>query len=306
MLKCEMLLDEGPAGAAKARGAIRIVQHGPDRVAQPVEVAGAHEMAGLSVDDGFRDPPARLATTESETAIASRIASGRPSLREGWKNPPRRGASVIERALQIFGLAALGMVIAVSLDTFVFQWQSRRDFQHQLEQPGAVEQTDPKLDRGRSDPKESQRALRVEPGAPIGLLQIPAIDLSVMVIEGTDATSLRRGVGRIDGTAWPGDTGNLGIAGHRDGFFRELRELRAGAEVRLQTVLGTYEYRVTSTRVVPPELIEVLRPSGPGRTLTLVTCHPFDYVGAAPERFIVHASEIEPSTESLPEGLPIL
>jgi sortase A len=118
-----------------------------------------------------------------------------------------------------------------------------------------------------------------------------------MVIEGTDARSLRRAVGRIDGTALPGERGNLGIAGHRDGYFRGLRELRAGAQVRLQTVAATYDYLVTATRVVPPEVVDVLRPSTPGRTLTLVTCHPFDYVGSAPERFIVHATEIEPRTE---------
>jgi sortase A len=232
--------------------------------------------------------------------------------RRKQRSAPRSRPSVVERALQIFGLAALGLVITVSLDGFVFQWQSRRDFQQQLEQPGAVEQTDPGLpagsDRARSDPKEPQQVgrRRAEPGAPVGLLQIPAIDLSVMVIEGTDAASLRRAVGRIDGTALPGESGNLGIAGHRDGFFRGLRNLRAGAEIRLQTVLATYAYRVTATRVVPPELVEVLRASGPGRTLTLVTCHPFDYVGSAPERFIVHAREIEPGTESLPEGVPVL
>jgi sortase A len=194
------------------------------------------------------------------------------------------------------------MVTVVSLDALVFQRQAQRVFQEQLEQAGARTQAEPerpsRSDRERSDPTPSQGGpRRPEPGTPIALLEIPAIDLSVMVIEGTDARSLRRAVGRIDGTALPGERGNLGIAGHRDGYFRGLRELRAGAQVRLQTVAATYDYLVTATRVVPPEVVDVLRPSTPGRTLTLVTCHPFDYVGSAPERFIVHATEIEPGTE---------
>lgn len=209
----------------------------------------------------------------------------------------------VERALRAFGLAALGTVIVVSLDTFVFQWHSRRTFELELERAGARWQAAPEhragSARARSEPKEALQSggRPAEPGAPIGLLEIPEIDLAVMVIEGTDAESLRRAVGRIAGTARPGESGNLGLAGHRDGFFRGLRELRSGARVRLQTVLGTYEYRVTSTRVVPPELVEVLRPTAAGRTLTLVTCHPFDYVGSAPERFVVHASEIGPNGE---------
>jgi sortase A len=222
---------------------------------------------------------------------------GRPGLGSIHGRP-----TLVERALRAFGLAALGTVIVVSLDTFVFQWHSRRTFELELERAGAPWQAAPHRAgsaRARSKPKEAHqsRGRPAEPGAPIGLLEIPEIDLAVMVIEGTDAASLRRAVGRIAGTARPGESGNLGIAGHRDGFFRGLRELRSGARVRLQTVLGTYEYRVISTRVVPPELVEVLRPTAAGRTLTLVTCHPFDYVGSAPERFVVHASEIGPNGE---------
>jgi sortase A len=215
----------------------------------------------------------------------------------------RGRASLAERALQILGLAALAVVTTVSLDALVFQWQSQRAFHQELEQDGARMQAEPGLpprsDRPRSDPTQSHGGgpRRAEAGTVIALLQIPEIDLSVTVIEGTDAASLRRAVGRIDGTALPGERGNLGIAGHRDGFFRGLRELRAGAQIRLQTVHATYDYRVTATRVVTPEVVEVLGPSAPGRTLTLVTCHPFDYVGSAPERFIVHATEIGPGTE---------
>lgn len=112
-----------------------------------------------------------------------------------------------------------------------------------------------------------------------------------MVMEGIDSRTLRHAVGHIPGTALPGLQGNVGIAGHRDTFFRELQSLRKEDEITLTTLHGSYRYRVDSTLVVEPREIWVLKDTGEA-ILTLVTCYPFNYVGPAPQRFIVRARKI--------------
>jgi sortase A len=123
----------------------------------------------------------------------------------------------------------------------------------------------------------------------IGRLEIPRLNLAVMVREGADEGTLSRAVGHIPGTALPGNVGNVGLAGHRDTFFRALRNIRDDDTIELQTTAGTYRYIVKSTRIVTPRDVSVLEASG-GATLTLVTCYPFYYVGSAPQRFIVRAA----------------
>jgi sortase A len=122
----------------------------------------------------------------------------------------------------------------------------------------------------------------------VGRLEIPRLDFAVMVLEGDDTATLARGVGHIPGTALPWEAGNTVMAGHRDTFFRPLEQLRRGDAIRLTTAKGTFSYRVTSTQVVAPSDVSVLAPT-PGPSLTLVTCYPFEYVGFAPQRFIIHA-----------------
>ena len=124
--------------------------------------------------------------------------------------------------------------------------------------------------------------------APLAVLRIPKIRLEVPVLPGTDDRTLDRAVGHIEGTAKPGTDGNLGIAGHRDGFFRGLKDIAAGDTIELDTFQGKDSYRVERTWVVKPEDVSVLGPTST-RALTLVTCFPFYYVGAAPQRFIVRA-----------------
>jgi LPXTG-site transpeptidase (sortase) family protein len=126
------------------------------------------------------------------------------------------------------------------------------------------------------------------PGSPVGRLYIPSIDLSVMVLNGTDEWVLSQAVGRIEGTALPGKSGNLGIAGHRDRHFRVLRKIRQGDEITLTTTQGTFRYSVANTEIVNPADTRVLKPSSQP-SLTLVTCYPFYYVGHAPKRFVVKA-----------------
>ena len=108
---------------------------------------------------------------------------------------------------------------------------------------------------------------------------------------------MHRGAGRIEGTARLGEQGNVGIAAHRDGFFRVLEKVAIGDVVSIELMEGVQTYRVAETLIVQPSDVSVLRPTGESM-VTLVTCYPFYYVGAAPKRFIVRAVRID-SPESL-------
>lgn len=124
---------------------------------------------------------------------------------------------------------------------------------------------------------------------PIAMLRIPRIHLEVPVLEGTDEDTLNRALGHIDETAMPGANGNAGIAGHRDGFFRGLMHVAPGDTIELETLHGTEDYRIERTWIVNPDDVSVLDPT-PERSLTLVTCYPFYFVGPAPQRYIVRAA----------------
>ena len=134
---------------------------------------------------------------------------------------------------------------------------------------------------------------------PEAVLEIPRIGLEAPVFEGTDDLTLNRGVGWISGTAHLGQSGNVGIAGHRDGFFRGLKDVVVGDSIQLKTTEGTKTYRVDQIRVVKPNNIQVLE-NRAVPTLTLVTCYPFYYVGSAPLRYIVRASVAEESPSRKP------
>lgn len=132
-------------------------------------------------------------------------------------------------------------------------------------------------------------------GQPIGRLEISALGLSVPLLENYDATTLRKGVGHVPGTAIPGGLGNLVLAGHRDTFFRSLRDVHAGMTAQVVTREGRWRYIVDRTEIVDPDQVQVLD-IGDRPEMTLITCFPFDFIGAAPRRFIVHASlvSVEP------------
>jgi sortase A len=132
----------------------------------------------------------------------------------------------------------------------------------------------------------------------IGRIEIPALALSAPITADYDGDSLHRGVGHIPGTAVPGGLGTVGLAGHRDSFFRPFRRIAAKMEVRLIDKSGTYHYVVDSTEIVSPDKVEVLNIAARPE-LTLITCFPFDYVGAAPERFIVHAHLLSASPDGV-------
>ena len=131
--------------------------------------------------------------------------------------------------------------------------------------------------------------LGMEASPPLAVLRIPSIQLEVPVLEGSDDFTLNRAVGHIGGTASPGPEGNVGIAGHRDGFFRGLKDVRVGEDIELVTQKEDSHYIIDEILIVSPEDVSVLQ-ARPKPSLTLVTCYPFYFVGSAPQRFIVHAS----------------
>ena len=137
--------------------------------------------------------------------------------------------------------------------------------------------------------REYKESLLIEKRLPWAVLGISKLRIRVPVLDGTDDLVLNRGVGWITGTAKPGEAGNIGIAGHRDGFFRGLKDITVGDAVELTTLQGQATYGVDQIEIVSPESVEVLRPRGVP-SLTLVTCYPFYFVGDAPQRFIVHAT----------------
>jgi sortase A len=125
-------------------------------------------------------------------------------------------------------------------------------------------------------------------GDVLGRVEIPRLGMKVAILEGTSAQILGLGVGHIAGTALPGEPGNSGIAGHRDTYFRALKNIRTKDEIQIQTATGLSRYQVDWMRIVAPDNTEILAPTD-GTTITLITCYPFHFIGAAPERFVVHA-----------------
>ena len=137
--------------------------------------------------------------------------------------------------------------------------------------------------------REYEESLKVEAAAPLALLTIDKLGIEVPVYNGTDDFTLNRGVGRIIGTAAVEADGNLGIAGHRDSFFRGLKDIAVGDEIRFQTAREEVLYTVSSIEIVDPSDVSVLAPTVE-RSITLVTCYPFYFVGHAPKRYIVKAT----------------
>ena len=185
-------------------------------------------------------------------------------------------------ALATAGVLALGFCMAEFVESYLYQAREVRSFDRELHNNEEC--------KGKS-PDPIGPVVAPHEGEVVGQLEIPRLGVSVVVVEGADSGDLKHAVGHITGTSLPGESGNVGIAGHRDTFFRPLRFAQRGDRIALRTLRGTYRYRVTSTTLVRPADVQVLNPIGRD-ALTLVTCYPFYYVGPAPERFIVRAERL--------------
>jgi sortase A len=198
------------------------------------------------------------------------------------RSPHPRFLGWLRNAFFTVGLLALGYSGFVMLDTKLYQAAQARRFQQQLESARPTNASARRL--GNLTVAATAREA-------LGKIEITRIGVAAMILEGIDERTLRRAVGHIPGTPLPGQPGNVAIAGHRDTFFRALRNVRRDDEITLTTLNGSYRYLVDSAQVVAPQDTRVLDDSGE-RILTLVTCYPFYFVGPAPKRFIVRAHRI--------------
>lgn len=205
---------------------------------------------------------------------------------------PRRAVRLV---LLIVGIVCLGIYCESFLYRAAYQWYASWRFDHEPDKPHARESAALAPSLPKTLPKVLPNPDHAAPKSPIvgtgwivGRISIPRLDLSAIVEEGVDATTLARAVGHIPGTALPGELGNIGIAGHRDTFFQQLKDLKPHDEIDITTHSGKYRYTVQSLTVVEPSDVSVLESRG-GKILTIVTCFPFHYIGNAPRRFIVHA-----------------
>jgi sortase A len=194
--------------------------------------------------------------------------------------PPARLLLLIERLLLTIGTVLLGWYGFVRLQTAYDQAMASRAFE------------EIRMSTPASSPAVPAPPPRVAPGDIVGRVAIPRVGVSAIVREGDDATILQRAVGHIPGTAFPGGNGNAALAGHRDTFFRGLRNIRKGDDIVLSTSAGDAHYIVENMRIVDPSEVSVLAPAQ-GSVLTLVTCYPFNYIGSAPRRFIVRAERTD-------------
>lgn len=192
------------------------------------------------------------------------------------------------------GLLAIGIALAVWCAAVLVEARFHKTLPVP---PVTVTQTLPGDERGT--------ARRPAPAAGTWLarLDAPSVQMSATVLEGSDDATLNRGAGHIEETPFPGQSGNIGIAGHRDTIFRPLRRIKVGDPLDLTTAGRVYHYRIAKTLIVDPDAVYVLDPTAQP-TLTLVTCYPFDFVGHAPRRFIVQARLVTEEARSGASGGP--
>lgn len=197
--------------------------------------------------------------------------------------PRQRSWRLLERLLLIVGFVCLGYYGYVSAEAALYQAYETRELN------AILASAPPRADVALSpDPLARPRVPPPVPGSTMGRIDIPRLGVSAVLRAGSDARTLRLAVGHIPGTALPGEVGNIGLAAHRDTFFRRLGKIRSGDSVHLVTPAGTFTYRVDGTQIVEPHDTWVLN-STETPELTLVTCYPFRYIGSAPQRFIVRA-----------------
>ena len=212
----------------------------------------------------------------------------------------KTGVRKPEAALLAIGLALLAIFLAFRIHSVIASHAALREFaalSRQVSEGAVAPLAEPSgVDFGLWSEKRItayKQSGAIRGDGPIAVLTIRKLSLEVPVFDGTDELVLNRGAGRIIGTARPGQHGNIGIAGHRDGFFRGLKDLRIGDRIELATLKSKSIYAVDKIDIVVPEDVSVLQPKE-HPALTLVTCYPFYFLGHAPKRYIVQASIAEP------------
>lgn len=200
------------------------------------------------------------------------------------RTPLKRVLLWFQWVLFVLSVPTLGYCLFAGLEAWMFQKRASLEMERRAE----AQRTIPDA-RTPHPPLPAERPAALSPDAMIGRIEVPRLGLSAMIAEGIAKGTLGHAVGHIPLTGMPGQAGaNVGLAGHRDTFFRPLKGIRTDDVIVLTTADGVYRYHVVSTRVVAPTEVSVLEPVGT-EILTLVTCFPFAFVGPAPGRFIVRA-----------------
>ncbi len=202
--------------------------------------------------------------------------------------PLRQMFRWIQWALLASGIGMLGYCAFVLADTWVFQAHADRELERLIDSQPPI----PIRVSDTRSPAPSTRPVAMGPDGLIGRLDIPRLGVSIVVFEGIARKTLRHAAGHVEATALPGHIGNVGIAGHRDTFFRPLKDIVPDDMITVTTPAGQFRYRVAWTKVVGPYDVSVLDSTGGEEVLTLVTCYPFYFVGSAPDRFIVRAERV--------------
>jgi sortase A len=199
----------------------------------------------------------------------------------------RRTLRWAERLLVFIGVICVGYFLYSYAEAWLYQAFEDRELDKILSDTapiGTSGTTEDVAPQPRTVPRRT-----FAQGSTVGRIEIPRLGVSAVIRAGSDARTLRLAVGYIPGTALPGDLGNFGLAGHRDTFFRKLRDINPDDEIRIVTTEGVFNYYVQQTTIVMPQDVWVLDPTSYS-ALTLVTCYPFNYIGSAPQRFIVRAA----------------
>jgi sortase A len=202
---------------------------------------------------------------------------------------------ILERALLLLGAVGLVMVAGAYLDAVVGSRQAIAAFetaaaQEKSASPLSFEEPDKTL---WSEKRKQEFEALDDNQVPLALLEIERLNLQVPVYPGTDRITLNRGAGIVDGTAYPGEEGNMALSAHRDGFFRPLKDIRVGDVITVRQLQGADQFLVQDIFVTDPLDLSVLEPTDDAM-ITLITCYPFYYVGFAPDRLIVRAVPHEP------------
>ena len=192
----------------------------------------------------------------------------------------------LERTCLIAGIGLISAAVFVHIDARAHKRLALNEFERIRDMIVLPEDQADWSDKRKAEYEES---LQQNAGATLAVLNIPSRNIEVPVLDSTTDLALNRGAGHVEGTALPGETGNVGVAAHRDGFFRGLKDIEVGDEIELTTLEGQQTFVVSRLSIVDPYEVSVLDPTDEP-VLTLITCYPFYFVGSAPERFIVRAT----------------
>lgn len=198
----------------------------------------------------------------------------------------RRLLKLLEHASLVTGSALVMLAGFVWIDGHAYSQTAIEEFERIR---NVVAGPDEQVDWSPTRKEKYQASLMKDAGVTLAVLRIPSIGIEVPVFDSTSDLALNRGAGHVSSTAVPGEGGNVAIAAHRDGFFRALKDIEVGDEIELTTLDEQQSYTVTKLSIVDPLEVSVLDPTEEP-AITLITCYPFYFMGAAPERFIVRAT----------------